>query len=85
MTKKDIIDLLADHLGVSKAKTDDALAYLTQAMTQTLAAGGEVKFHGFGRFYVKDRAERVGRNPQTGEAIKIPAAKAVKFKPHFEV
>ena len=81
MNKSDLIDAVAAEADISKAAAGKALDAVTQAITAALKQGDAVTLVGFGTFAVIERAERVGRNPKTGEAITIAAAKAPKFKP----
>ena len=81
MNKSDLIDAVAAEADISKAAAGKALDVVTQAITAALKQGDAVTLVGFGTFAVSERAERVGRNPKTGEAITIAAAKAPKFKP----
>jgi DNA-binding protein HU-beta len=80
MNKQQLIDTIAEQSDMSKAQAKSALDATINAITSTLADGGNVALVGFGTFSIKDRAERMGRNPQTGEAIKISAAKVPSFK-----
>lgn len=81
MTKAELIALMADEAGISKAAGALALdAYIT-AVTKNLKKIGKFGLVGFGTFSVVKRKAREGRNPQTGKTIKIPAKKVVKFKP----
>jgi DNA-binding protein HU-beta len=80
MNKQQLIDTIAEQSDMSKAQAKSALDATINAITSTLADGGNVALVGFGTFSIKDRAERMGRNPQTGEAIKISAAKVPGFK-----
>jgi nucleoid DNA-binding protein len=79
MTKSQLIDTLATKSGSDKKSAKAVLEGLTALVTDTLKKGGEVKLQDLGKFKVVNRKARVGRNPQTGEPIKIPAKKAVKF------
>ena len=81
MNKSDLIDAVAAEADISKAAAGKALDAVTQAITAALKQGDAVTLVGFGTFAVSERAERVGRDPKTGEAITIAAAKAPKFKP----
>lgn len=81
MTKKDLVSKIASDAGISKASADKAVNSLIDNVSKTLKKGGKVTFVGFGTFSVKKRAARTGRNPQTGETIKIKAAKVPKFSP----
>ena len=81
MNKTELIDHIADSADISKASATRALDALIGAVTATLKKNGTVTLVGFGTFAVGKRAARSGRNPRTGEAIKIKAAKVPKFKP----
>jgi len=80
MNKGDLIDQMAADSGVSKAQATEALNSLLTSIRKTLKKGDKVTLVGFGTFSITKRAARTGRNPQTGEAIKIKAKKIVKFK-----
>ena len=81
MNKTDLIAHIAFNADISKAAAARALDATTKAITTTLKKGGTVSLVGFGTFSVSKRAARIGRNPRTGEAIKIKAAKVPKFTP----
>ena len=80
MNKSELITAIAQRANLSKADTGRALNGLLKAIEATLKAGDSVALIGFGTFEVKERAERAGRNPQTGEAITIAASKTPAFK-----
>ena len=80
MNKNDLIAAVASDTGLSKADATKAVDGVLDAITGTLKKGGEVRLVGFGTFSVAKRAASTGRNPRTGEAIKIPASKQPKFK-----
>lgn len=80
MSFEDLKTAVASRAGLSKAQTDQALAAFMEHLKTSLSQGDKVTLPGIGQFEVADRAARQGRNPQTGEAIDIPASKAVKFK-----
>ena len=80
MNKNDLIAMVADKTGLSKAGAGQAVDGTFDAITDALKMGDEVKVIGFGNFAVANRAASVGRNPRTGEAIKIAASKSPKFK-----
>lgn len=80
MNKSDLIAAIAGHAEISKADATRALDGMTHSIEAVLKAGDSVALVGFGTFEVKERAERAGRNPQTGEAITIAAAKLPSFK-----
>lgn len=81
MNKSELIERMADQAGISKTAAGAALDAATEAIKDTLKKGGAVTLVGFGAFTVSKRAARTGRNPKTGEAIKIKASKAPKFTP----
>ncbi|MBI5918643.1 MAG: HU family DNA-binding protein [Nitrosomonadales bacterium] len=78
--KSDLIDAIANSADISKAAAGRALDATVEAIMEALKNGGTVNLVGFGNFYVGERAERSGRNPRTGDAIKISAAKTPKFR-----
>jgi len=80
MNKSELIDAIANHSKLTKADSGKALDALTKTIEATLKAGDNIALVGFGTFEVKDRAERSGRNPQSGETITIAAAKIPSFK-----
>lgn len=79
MTKAELIDAIADGAGISKAAAAKAIDSLISGVTKTLKKGNKVTLVGFGTFSVSKRKARKGRNPRTGEEIKIPASKIPKF------
>ncbi|MBW7924690.1 MAG: DNA-binding protein HU [Burkholderiales bacterium] len=81
MNKTEMIDHIARQADISKAAAGRALDALVGAIRTTLKKGGTVTLVGFGTFAVGKRVARSGRNPRTGEAIKIRAAKVPKFRP----
>lgn len=80
MNKSELIDAIAASADITKAAAGRALDAVTQSVTTTLKKGDTVTLVGFGTFSVRKRAARKGRNPQTGEEIKIKAAKLPVFK-----
>lgn len=81
MNKAELIDHIATAADISKASAARALEATLGAITDTLKAGDSVSLVGFGSFAVTERAARTGRNPKTGQAVKIEAAKIPKFRP----
>ena len=81
MNKTELIERIASDADISKAEAGRALESVTEAIKRTLKKGGKVQLMGFGTFETAKRAARTGRNPRTGEAIKIKAAKVPKFVP----
>ncbi len=80
MNKTELIAAIAEKAELSKKDSEKALNAVVSAITGELAQGGKVQLIGFGSFEVKKRAERVGRNPKTKEAISIPASTYPVFK-----
>jgi DNA-binding protein HU-beta len=80
MNKGELIDAMASDAGITKAQAADALESMMTSVRKTLKKGNKVTLVGFGTFSVTKRKARTGRNPQTGEAIKIAAKKVVRFK-----
>ncbi|APV50510.1 DNA-binding protein HU [Betaproteobacteria bacterium GR16-43] len=80
MNKSDLIEAIAKKADISKAAAERALEGTIGAIHATLRKGGSVSLVGFGTFYVGKRAARGGRNPRTGAAIRIKAAKVPKFR-----
>ncbi len=80
MNRGDLAELVAKEMGDSKASADRAIGAVLSGIQKGLKKSGKVSVVGFGTFTVKKRAARKGRNPQTGESIKIKASKSVGFK-----
>ena len=80
MNKSELIDAIADKSELTKADAGRALDGFLGAVTEALSNGDSVALVGFGTFSVKERAERKGRNPQTGAEITIKAANIPSFK-----
>jgi len=80
MNKSDLVDAIAESASLSKADAGRALDALVDTVTSALKSGQSVSLVGFGTFSVRDRAARTGRNPRTGETIKIKASKNPAFK-----
>lgn len=81
MSKKEIIDAMADAAEITKDKAGTALEALVTYIEKSLKKGEEVSFPPLGKFKVTKRKAREGRNPATGATIKIPASKVPKFAP----
>lgn len=81
MNKNELINAVAERADLSKKDAEAAVTAVFESIAAALAEGEKVQMVGFGSFEVKHRAERLGRNPQTKEAIQIPASKAPVFKP----
>ena len=80
MNKNELISDVAEKTGLTKAAAGEAVDATFDAITAALKGGDEVRIIGFGNFSVTNRAATEGRNPRTGETIKIPASKTPKFK-----
>ncbi len=81
MTKADIAERINSELGFSKKESSDLLEGVISIMKTTLESGENLKISGFGGFIVRQKKDRRGRNPQTGEAITIEAGRILTFKP----
>ena len=79
MTKAEIIEQMTKDAGISKTAAERALNSFIDSVKKTLKKGNKVTLVGFGTFSISKRAARKGRNPRTGEIIKIPAHKTPKF------
>lgn len=80
MNKKELIDAMTIRTGFSRADTDRAVGALIDTISDTLKKGDSVSLVGFGSFEVRERAARTGRNPKTGEELKIAASRVPVFK-----
>ncbi|MBE9531635.1 MAG: HU family DNA-binding protein [Proteobacteria bacterium] len=80
MTKGEVVEAIAKEAGLTKADAERALNAFTDTVKKSLKKGKAVTLVGFGTFDISKRKARMGRNPQTGEAIKIAAATLPKFK-----
>ncbi len=81
MTKAELVAAIAGKADISKAAAEKALNGFMEAVKEALKKGDKVSLVGFGTFEVVKRAARKGRNPRTGQEIKIKASKAPKFRP----
>jgi DNA-binding protein HU-beta len=81
MTKAELVSRLANRTGLKKVDVDKVISAFLEEAKKILKEEGKLTLTGFGTFRVVERAAREGRNPQTGELIKIPATKVVRFKP----
>lgn len=85
MNKAELVEAIATETKLTKADAGRALEAFVTATTKALKKGDRVALVGFGSFSVAKRAARIGRNPQTGKAIKIAAKKVAKFKAGTEL
>ena len=81
MNKSELIQAIADEAELSKHDAAEFIDAFISVVTQELKDGNDVTLVGFGVFHVSERAERQGRNPQTGETLTIPATKKPRFRP----
>jgi integration host factor subunit alpha len=81
MTKTDIVEKIQTAIGLTKKESADLMESVITIMKNTLESGETLKISGFGSFVVKQKADRRGRNPQTGEAMTIAARQVLTFKP----
>lgn len=81
MTKADIVERIAEKIGCTKKEAIEYTEAVFALMKSTLETGEKLKIAGFGNFEVKQKSDRRGRNPQTGEAITIEARRILTFKP----
>jgi DNA-binding protein HU-beta len=80
VTKADLVAIMAKHGGGSKTSAERAVNAMVCGIIESLRRGRRVTISGFGTFVVARRAARVGRDPRTGEEIKIPAARVPRFR-----
>lgn len=80
MNKAELISKISDDVNITRGQANAALDSFVDAVTQSLKEGDKVTLVGFGTFSVSKRQARNGRNPQTGQSIKIKAKKVAKFK-----
>jgi DNA-binding protein HU-beta len=85
MNKTELVGKIAEKSNLTKKDSEKALNAFIESVIETLKNGDKVQLTGFGTFEVHDRAERKGRNPQTGKEIVIPATKAPAFKAGTEL
>jgi integration host factor subunit alpha len=81
MTKADLIESVYQKIGFSKKESADLIELIFGTMKDTLANGSKIKISGFGNFVVREKRSRMGRNPQTGEAMEISARRVLTFRP----
>ncbi len=81
MNKTEVVESVADKTGLSKKDCEKAVNAFMETVVLALQRSDKVQMLGFGSFEVKDKPERTGHNPRTGEAILIPASKVPAFKP----
>jgi len=81
LTKADIVERVYKEAGFSKKEASDLVDMVFEVIKDTLSKGEKVKISGFGNFSIRDKSTRMGRNPQTGDAMEISARRVLTFKP----
>ena len=81
LTKAEVAEHLFEKVGLSKRDAKDMVELFFEEIRETLESGEQVKLSGFGNFDLREKSERPGRNPKTGEDIPISARKVVTFRP----
>ena len=81
MTKAELVERVYEKAGIAKKDSTELVDAVFEMLKSTLEAGEKLKISGFGNFEVKKKADRKGRNPQTGEPITISARSVLTFKP----
>ena len=80
MRKVEIVNRIADEIDITKVKAEEAVDAILDELKDSLCRGESVVLRRFGTFQVREKHERLGRNPKTGEEAKIPARRVVRFK-----
>lgn len=80
MNKSELVAAIAEKAGITKAETEKVLETFMEQVEEALKNGDKIQLVGFGSFEVKERSERIGRNPKTKEAMVIPASRTPYFK-----
>ena len=81
LTKAELAELLFDNVGLNKREAKDMVEAFFEVIRDALESGDSVKLSGFGNFQLRDKPQRPGRNPKTGEEIPISARRVVTFRP----
>lgn len=85
MNKAQLVEAISLDANISRVEARKAVDALIRTTVQTLREGDKLTLTGLGTFCVQQKSERVGRNPRTGAAVKIPARKVIKFRPTAEI
>jgi integration host factor subunit alpha len=80
LTRADLAELLHDRIGLSRAQCAGLVEHVLEHMCQALASGENVKISGFGTFVLRDKAERIGRNPKSGVEVPIAPRRVLTFR-----
>ncbi len=81
MTKADLVEQVAKQADIPRKQADQVVQVILESITGALQAGEKVELRGFGSFRIRQRGERVGRNPKTGAKVHVPPKKIPYFKP----
>ena len=81
MTKADLVELVADSADVPRKQADEVVKVVLESIIAALHRDEKVELRGFGSFRIRQRGQRTGRNPKTGEQVHVPAKKIPYFKP----
>ncbi len=81
LTKADMAKSLFNEIGLNKQEARELVDLFFQELEACLAVGEQIRLSGFGNFHLRDKSERPGRNPKTGEEVPIPARRVVTFRP----
>ena len=80
LTRADLADAIYEEVGLSRNESSDLIESVLQEISDALVDGESVKISGFGSFTIRQKAERIGRNPKTGEEVPITPRKVLSFK-----
>jgi len=81
MTKADLVEQIANRADIPRKQADEVVQVILESITAALHRGDKVELRGFGSFRIRQRGERIGRNPKTGEKVQVPPKKIPYFKP----
>ena len=81
MTKANLVEQVAHHADIPRKQADQVVQVILESITNALQSGEKVELRGFGSFRIRQRGERIGRNPKTGEKVQVPPKKIPYFKP----
>jgi len=81
MTREELVHKIIAKTGLDKKDASLAMETILAGIVETLQSGDKIEIRGFGCFKIRERGPRIGRNPKTGESVKVPAKRIVYFKP----
>jgi len=81
MTKADLVEQVATHADIPRKQADDVVRVILESIIEALHNGEKVELRGFGSFRIRQRGDRIGRNPKTGAKVEVPPKKIPYFKP----